>query len=337
METNEDQKVARQDATPPSGATNGGSDGDSPAADGEGDPGPDEITLKVANPLLRHEDVAAPLTPTPCPLDSPSAAKLKEASQLWDELNSMPATPPPQRLGQVNPSDHAGPSLPSKRRYALLFALVTAAVGAGAGAGFFALRATREAASTPAHESPRPATPVKPSDIVETRSAREVAMPTSPTRREKRHIRITVQPAQASLVLDGTVAKNNVIALEREPDQALHVVEATAPGYLPFKQSFTLDGDVHLDINLQRPEPQVAKPRRPESHVARLKRPEPPAASALRPERLPDPPAETAQPAESVTKVKPVEAPVEEFGMDLQRSAPRRQTKKIDDKDPYAP
>jgi hypothetical protein len=36
-------------------------------------------------------------------------------------------------------------------------------------------------------------------------------------------------------------------------------------------------------------------------------------------------------------KTKPAAGPVEEFGMDLKRPTTRRQTKMMDEKDPYSP
>jgi hypothetical protein len=66
------------------------------------------------------------------------------------------------------------------------------------------------------------------------------------------HVEITVQEAGAQLVLDGNVAAGNQIKLDVPKDDKLHLVEASAPGFLPFKRQVSFARDVFLTIALQK-------------------------------------------------------------------------------------
>lgn len=66
------------------------------------------------------------------------------------------------------------------------------------------------------------------------------------------HLEITVEEPEAKLVLDGQVAPGNQIKLDVPKDDQLHLVEASAPGFLPFKRSISFSQDVFLNIALQK-------------------------------------------------------------------------------------
>lgn len=89
-------------------------------------------------------------------------------------------------------------------------------------------------------------------------SAREAApvpsvlAPTIAPLPEGCHVEITVQEAGAQLVLDGNVAAGNQIKLDVPRDDKPHLVEASAPGFLPFKRTVSFSQDVFLTISLQR-------------------------------------------------------------------------------------
>jgi hypothetical protein len=330
METKDDPKVPRQDAGLPSSARNDGSPSDGLASAQGGSDGrrSDEITLRVANPLLSQRRAVAQLAPIDP--ESPITVKLKNAKLAWDELSSMPQTPPPVISGQGIGMRSGGvdPAARPKRRRGVVFVLVATIIGAGAAVGVLALRAQKSPETVPPreHESQplATATPKNPADMGQEPTSARVAVPAPvpPPPAEKHHIRITVQPAEASLVLDGTAAQGNVISLDLVKDQTPHMVQATAPGYLPFKKSFTVDSDFHLDVTLKRSEP-PARARRGD-HAPEIAAE--PAESAAQ-----------AKPVESGTKAKPADGPVEDFGMDLGRPATRRQIRKMEDKDPYSP
>jgi hypothetical protein len=139
----------------------------------------------------------------------------------------------------------------------------------------------------------------------------------------KRHIEITVQPAEAALLLDNRMAGGNAIKMDVTKAKTVHVVQARAPGYAPFRKTITYANDIYLDIKLEKVEaPAVqsrAKAHPPQVAVPKETKPE---VKEVKPETKPAP---------------AVAAPVEDFGMTLQRPAARRPTKRIDETDPYAP
>jgi hypothetical protein len=114
---------------------------------------------------------------------------------------------------------------------------------------------------------------------------------------------IRVEPAEATVSLDGKILAGNPFQGELPADRHTHLVQVSAPGYASTERMVSLARDTRLDISL------VANRAR---HTTRRR----------------DNPRVAAQPTES-RRVEP--------GMDLKRpaaAAPRRQ---IDEKDPYAP
>ncbi|HEY5284077.1 MAG TPA: hypothetical protein VIM14_14890 [Polyangia bacterium] len=76
---------------------------------------------------------------------------------------------------------------------------------------------------------------------------------------------ITAEPMEAELSLDGNVLAGHRLNLEVPKDRGIHVVSASAPGYIPFNQQVSFSSDVVLQISLHRahtpPIRQGAKPR----------------------------------------------------------------------------
>jgi hypothetical protein len=183
----------------------------------------------------------------------------------------------------------------------------------------------------PAKPAPRPrpipvaaptvAAPTVPSEVV---PPIEQGIPTEAPRpsKTKSHIEITVQPVDAVLSVDKHVAGGNLIKMDTPLSRTLHVVHASAPGYLTFKKTISYAKDVSLDIKLE-------KTQRLARAVAR---------------ESPSPPIEV-QPRGNEPKAgvqgKPEVAPsspeVEDFGMDLKRPNTKRPTKTMDETDPYSP
>ena len=127
-------------------------------------------------------------------------------------------------------------------------------------------------------------------------------------------IAITAEPRAAELGLDGNVLAGHRLNLEVPKDRGIHVVSASAPGYIPFKQQVSFSSDVVLDISLHRaqnnPVRQVARPR-PSQRDSR--------------------PTSNARPA----TVQP--DPGIEPGMNLDGPSLRRKAKPIDERNPYKP
>lgn len=173
------------------------------------------------------------------------------------------------------------------------------------------------------------AAPVAPQEIpteVAEAPGPAVAVPRpDPPATGKRRIEITVQPAEASLLLDNRLAGGNAIKMDVPKAKTPHVVQARAPGYAPFKKIITYANDIYLDIKLEKIEASTAQPRT----------------------RAYSPTAASREPKETKPEVREVKndpkptpaavAPVEDFGMTLQRPATRRPTKRIDETDPYVP
>jgi len=140
--------------------------------------------------------------------------------------------------------------------------------------------------------------------------------------RTKSHIEITVQPADAVLSVDKHVAGGNLVKMDISPSHTLHVVHASASGYVAFKKTISYAKDVFLDIKLEKTQPLVRA-------VAR-DRPSPPFEAEPR-----------GNEAKAIAPVRPSVAPaspdVEDFGMDLKRPNTNRPTKKMDETDPYSP
>ncbi len=316
METKDDQTVARRAvaAAPPSGGRGDAAPG---VQDGKAKRRKDEITLRVPNPFFTQPEAPAPVAlPEVDPASPHSAptAKLKVSSLVWDEYSSMPLTPAPVSEGQDQPAAGSpGSDLRPKGRRGLMIALVIVIIGAGALVGALLPTGNRASRPDPQPEREPQSQPVgTPEKTLEVQQP-PVATPPAPSGHAKRRVSVTVEPAEATLDLDGRVVGKRAIALELVQDKASHVVQASAPGYLPFKRTFTLENDLNLRISLRR----AAAPAR--GGHAKIAAPRP-----------------VAQTPEIEPHVSPSVEPVEDFGMDMNRPAVRRQNK-MDEKDPYSP
>jgi hypothetical protein len=144
------------------------------------------------------------------------------------------------------------------------------------------------------------------------------------------HLEIGVEPAEATLTLDDAFVGNRLV-VDAPRDLSIHVLKASAPGFLPFSQKFSYASDVRLAIQLRRL-------RAPAHGTAKL--PVAKLAAKSKPLRF------EARPLESVRSVSsPVRADAHapsvqpesaEPGTNLGHPAPRRASKPIDEKDPYA-
>jgi hypothetical protein len=127
-------------------------------------------------------------------------------------------------------------------------------------------------------------------------------------------IEITAQPRGTELSLDGNVLGGHRLNLEVPKDRGIHVLSASAPGYIPFNQQVSFSSDVVLSISLH---PAHTPPVR---QVARL-----------RPSQRESRPTSAVRPA----PVRP--DPGIEPGMNLDSPSMRRNAKAIDERNPYKP
>lgn len=126
------------------------------------------------------------------------------------------------------------------------------------------------------------------------------------------HLGITAEPMDAELSLDGNVLAGHRLNLEVPKDRGIHVVSASAPGYVPFNQQVSFASDVVLKISLRR------------AHT-------PP----VRPGARPRPAQNESGPKSSIKApaVSPGLAP----GMSLDGPPTRPNAKPIDERNPYKP
>jgi len=139
----------------------------------------------------------------------------------------------------------------------------------------------------------------------------------SPTKVASETIRlqITAEPVTAELSLDGNVMAGHRLNLEVPKERGIHVVSASAPGYLPFNQQVSFSSDVVLSISLRRSHAPAAvrQASRPQKAVFESK-----SRSSAR--------APAVEPSQAV-----------EPGMILESPRPRSNAKPIDERNPYAP
>ena len=127
-------------------------------------------------------------------------------------------------------------------------------------------------------------------------------------------IEITAEPSATELSLDGNVLAGHRLNLEVPKDRGIHVVSASAPGYIPFNQQVSFSNDVVLNISLHRAQSTTVRQ-----------------AAGLRPSQRESRPRSSVRPA----IVQP--DPGIEPGMNLEGPSMRRKAKPIDERNPYKP
>jgi hypothetical protein len=150
-----------------------------------------------------------------------------------------------------------------------------------------------------------------------------------PSRKTVR-LEIGVEPAEATLTLDGETVGNQ-LAIDAPEDQRLHELRASAPGFLGFSQKIGYSSDVHLAIQLR---PLRASARAiVKPHIAKST-----AKSQAR--IIGARPVIDVRPSSVSVKMDaktPFALPeTEEPGVNLGHPSQRRTSKPIDEKDPYA-
>ena len=128
-------------------------------------------------------------------------------------------------------------------------------------------------------------------------------------------LEVSAEPMEAELSLDGNLLAGHRLNLQVPRDQGIHVVSASAPGYVPFNQQVSFSSDVVLKISLRR------------SHVASSRQ----TTARTRPSH--------SDVRQKVEARPPVEQPVRAFGpgMHLEGPPARGGTRLIDERNPYKP
>ena len=205
-------------------------------------------------------------------------------------------------------------------RWRTLLPTATVAVGSVSVAIIVALATTGKSTPTPAPASAT-ATPVR--GVEEPSQPRpSLALPApaaaSPSQiravQDTIRIEITAEPRGAELSLDGNVLAGHRLNLEVPKDRGIHVVSASAPGYIPFNQQLSFSSDVALNIILRRAHTPVVR------QVAR-----------------PRPSQRESRPRSSVRPATVQWDPGIEPGMNLDGPSVRPHVKPIDERNPYKP
>jgi hypothetical protein len=164
-------------------------------------------------------------------------------------------------------------------------------------------------AQTPSpEESPQPQPSAAPAAPAAAPSARIKAAT------EIIRLEIVAEPKETELSLDGNVVAGHRLNLEVPRDRGIHVVSASAPGYIPFNQQVSFSNDVALKISLHRGH---SSPVRPAAR-SRTSPIESSAKSAVRPAAVP-----------TGSGLVP--------GMNLDGPVMRPNAKPIDERNPYKP
>ena len=127
-------------------------------------------------------------------------------------------------------------------------------------------------------------------------------------------VEITATPVETELSIDGNVVASHRLNLHVPNDRGIHVLSASAPGYVPFNQQVSFSSDVVLNINLRRGHGPIAR----QTTRARPSPFEPRPKVEVR-----------AAPVPSAVRIEP--------GMNLEGPTIRPNAKPIDERNPYKP
>jgi hypothetical protein len=127
-------------------------------------------------------------------------------------------------------------------------------------------------------------------------------------------LEVAAEPMETELSLDGNVVAGHRLNLEVPKDRGIHVVSASAPGYIPFNQQVSFSNDVVLRISLHR------------AHTPPVRQ-----VARLRPSKIESSPKSTFRPA--AVPAGSGLAP----GMNLVGPSMRPNAKPIDERNPYKP
>lgn len=272
------------------------------------------VTRKVPNPVVDSETI--PATPRPTLLKGSTQRPYKTVA-VSPQLPTMNAATQ-VIVNTTAPMASKGRPFVSGR---VMMIVGLAVMGMVAGGVLFVGRFANPPAS--------PSTVVKPSEVAG--SPNPSAVPTAPTVvpstpvtaiplaakpvAEAIRLQVTAQPIEAKLSLDGNVVAGHSLNLKVPRDHGIHVISASAPGYIPFNQQVSFDSDVVLSITLRRSrETAPSRPTRSRPVAVEQK----PKLEAPR------------TPAAPVVKPSPVEP-----GMNLEGPVLRNHSKSIDERNPY--
>jgi eukaryotic-like serine/threonine-protein kinase len=192
-------------------------------------------------------------------------AHTQEASSppfVWNAQSSFFPKPIEKSVSVVS---NSGLAQPKRRlnRWPLILAVTL--VGVAAIAVGLWKRSPKPVASAPSFSkvTPAAASPPKVSDST-LPTPPPISVPAEAPLPDTIHLDIRVAPSEAELTLDDKPVDGNQLRAEVPKDWNIHVIRASAPGFIPFSQSVSFASDVHLDAELRRlPSPRRGTKSRP--------------------------------------------------------------------------
>jgi hypothetical protein len=194
---------------------------------------------------------------------------------------------------------------------AVALVVVAAVIGLAMRKKTSATPAPTAVVSTPA-PSPRETSRPQPTPVPVVPEA--VPMPHGQTAAGLIHLEIAAEPKETELSLDGNVLAGYRLKLDVPKDPGIHVVSASAPGYIPFNQQVSFSSDVVLRISLHR------------AHM-------PPVRQAAKARPLQNEPGQKTNLRPAAASPGPALTP----GMSLDGPSMRPNAKPIDERNPYKP
>ncbi len=239
-------------------------------------------------------------------LDPPKSSPL-----LWDPNSvDLPASGPAQALPLANGAFTAGQKQLLTRRLLIPAAVVVAVTTVAIGLW----KRGQGPVARPPLSAQVPASAASPAKSINMPDPppSTVPIPVTAPSHETIRLEIQVEPPEAKLTLDERMVAENRLRAEVPKDRTIHVVRASAPGFIPFSQIVSFTNDVRLNVELRRARTPVQRGAKP--HPRQIE-------------------------SESKTDQKSMPQPNqgEEPGMNMERPALRRASKQIDERDPYTP
>ncbi len=181
----------------------------------------------------------------------------------------------------------------------------------------------------PLHRGARQTASPAPDEASLPENASSTAKPTSGVKVDQVKVRISVDPADAIIMLDGRVLEGNPFVSKLPKDNAMHELTASAEGYKDAKQAVHLNQDVDLLVALKRIKGFVRSTAPRNATGARL-------AVAHAPAAAPAPASPSPPPAEQPAPEAHPAAPVAEPGVNLQNLGGSLPKRTADEENPYS-
>jgi hypothetical protein len=285
---------------------------------------PEEDITQIQEIVPVEETTPTPVAKVAPVEDAAPQRSSPENEAITRRVPAVSASPTPAATPALVPCPPLPKAAPSWRKFVpVLVALVPVIGLTTAWLVSRPAKAPEVAAPAPAPTAPSPA----PAPVAAPHLPAAVAPSLGTKTPDVIRLQITVDPVQAELGLDGNVLAGHRLNLEVPKDRGVHVVSASAPGYLPFNQQVVFSNDVVLNITLRR------SSHAPAARPSARQRTEAKTQASSRAAAVAAPPVESKP---QTVKPRPTSGRMEP-GMDLDNPAPRHGAKSLDERNPYRP